>query len=94
MLFTGGNKDQDQGGPPSVNQLSAEIEALRIRNSALLRDLEEVMESRDEKAKENAAMAAKLDQTEKELKHAKEALVGESCFFPISEVHDWRTARS
>lgn len=72
------NKDQDQGGPPSVTQLTAEVEALRIRNAALLRDLEEVMESRDEKAKENAAMTAKLDQTDKELKHAKEALVGKS----------------
>ena len=54
------------------------MEALRIRNAALLRDLEEVMESRDEKAKENAAMSAKMEQTEKELKHAKEALVGKS----------------
>lgn len=36
------------------------------------------MESRDEKAKENAAMAAKMDQTDKELKHAKEALVGKA----------------
>ncbi|CAL1299325.1 unnamed protein product [Larinioides sclopetarius] len=52
----------------------SDVEALKIKNSALLRDLEEVMESRDEKAKENAAMAAKLEHMEKELKHAKEAL--------------------
>ncbi|GFU22358.1 hypothetical protein NPIL_212952 [Nephila pilipes] len=51
-----------------------EVEALKIKNSALLRDLEEVMESRDEKAKENAAMASKLEHMDKELKHAKEAL--------------------
>ncbi|GIY09268.1 hypothetical protein CEXT_140951 [Caerostris extrusa] len=54
-----------------------EVESLRIKNSALLRDLEEVMESRDEKAKENAAMHAKLDHMDKDLKHAKEALSGE-----------------
>lgn len=77
IFITVTNKDQDQG-PPSVPQLTAEVEALRIRNAALLRDLEEVMESRDEKAKENAAMAGKMDQTEKELKHAKEALVGKA----------------
>lgn len=68
------NKEQDQG-PLSVTQLTAEVEALRIRNAALLRDLEEVMESRDDKAKENAAMVCKIEQTENELKHAKEALV-------------------
>ncbi|GFV37515.1 uncharacterized protein TNCV_127261 [Trichonephila clavipes] len=54
----------------------SEVEALKIKNSALLRDLEEVMESRDEKAKENAGMAAKLEHMDKELKHAKEALSG------------------
>ncbi|GFS57487.1 hypothetical protein TNIN_46263 [Trichonephila inaurata madagascariensis] len=52
----------------------SEVEALKIKNSALLRDLEEVMESRDEKAKENAGMTAKLEHMDKELKHAKEAL--------------------
>lgn len=74
-LFAGSSKDPCGDG---------EVEALRIRNAALLRDLEEVMESRDEKAKENALMAAKLEQTEKELKHAKEALVGKSQI-PLSQ---------
>ncbi|XP_035219325.1 kazrin-like isoform X2 [Stegodyphus dumicola] len=73
--YNNASKSQDDT-PTSVVQLMAEIEALKIKNSALLRDLEEVMESRDEKAKENAAMAAKLEQMDKELKHAKEALSG------------------
>ncbi|GFR20330.1 uncharacterized protein TNCT_217821 [Trichonephila clavata] len=69
FVFPGTSKSQDEA------HLS-EVEALKIKNSALLRDLEEVMESRDEKAKENAGMAAKLEHMDKELKHAKEALSG------------------
>ncbi|XP_015903477.1 uncharacterized protein [Parasteatoda tepidariorum] len=70
-LYNSTSKSSQEEGPTN---LASELDSLKIKNSALLRDLEEVMESRDDKAKENAVMSAKLEQIEKELKHAKEAL--------------------
>ncbi|KAG8190014.1 hypothetical protein JTE90_000111 [Oedothorax gibbosus] len=65
---------QNNAPKPQECESPCDLDTLRIKNSALLRDLEEVMESRDEKAKENAALASKMEHMEKELKHAKEAL--------------------